>query len=116
MTIKGHLFEDTGSQEHTLRPTPRKVVDKPPSPKKGHQRSKSSTSKLATPGSSRPRSPTKVHFNKFELPSRPDLLYREQSIEDYSDLLVDDNVFEDRVSRAVEKVINKSPHSTHIKF
>ncbi|KAI1186115.1 hypothetical protein F5B17DRAFT_441335 [Nemania serpens] len=37
--------------------------------------------------------------NKFELPSRPDVVYRERSVEDYSDLFDDnDGVFNQRLS------------------
>lgn len=87
-------FQFDESQEKTIRPnwkTPAKPEKntglKPPqaakasSPRKrsgGHQRQKSSQAKNAIPA------------NKFELPSRPDLAFREQSVEDYSDLF-DDN-------------------------
>lgn len=47
----------------------------------------------------RPRSPVKVQAeSKFVLPSRPALIYTEQSVDDYSDLFVDnDNVFDRRL-------------------
>lgn len=110
MTIKGpDHYLDTESQEQTIRPIPRKVAESPVAPIRGHRRSKTSPGKSVglTPGPTRPRSPTKPSLgsNKFELPARPDLAYREQSVEDYSDLFVDnDNVFDSRVNQAVKKV------------
>lgn len=103
MTIKGPSQWQEDSQEQTIRPLPRKP-EKTPEPSKSHVRSKSSTSKAVGPG--RTRSPSKPHFNnKFELPSRPDIAYREQSIEDFSDLFVDnDSVFTHKVNEAVKKV------------
>jgi hypothetical protein len=110
MTIRGgDSYMDTESQEKTIRPIPRVVHDKPPEPIRGHRRSKTSFGKSVgmVPRASRPRSPTKPSLgnNKFELPARPDLAYREQSVEDYSDLFVDnDNVFDTRVNQAVKRV------------
>jgi hypothetical protein len=102
MTIKG--FNDSydyDSQEKTIRPIrkPQKSIDAP----KSHHRAKSSTNKLpANFASPKARSPPK---SKFELPARPDLAYREQSVEDYSDLFEEsDKVFDHRVSQAVKKV------------
>lgn len=102
MTIKGpHHWQDNDPQEQTIRPLPKKTT-KTPEPK-SHSRNKSSSSRAV--GSGRTRSPTKSHFNKFELPSRPDVVYREQSIEDFSDLFVDnDSVFTHKVNQAVRRV------------
>ncbi|KAJ2895400.1 hypothetical protein MKZ38_006608 [Zalerion maritima] len=49
--------------------------------------------------SKQPKSPSKPTFGaKFELPPRPDMIYREQTIEDYSDLFTeDDSVFNRRL-------------------
>lgn len=45
----------------------------------------------------RPQSPIKAHTEaKFALPSRPAARYREQSVEDYSDLFVDNDVIFDK--------------------
>jgi hypothetical protein len=45
----------------------------------------------------RPRSPVKAHAEaKFVLPSRPAIQYQEQSVEDYSDLFVDNDTVFDR--------------------
>ncbi len=48
----------------------------------------------------RPKSPIKAQAeHKFALPERPAITYREQSVEDYSDLFVDnDSVFDRRLS------------------
>ncbi|KAK6605168.1 cell division control protein [Botrytis cinerea] len=48
---------------------------------------------------SRPRSPVKARAEgKFALPSRPAIMYRETTVEDYSDLFVDnDSVFDKRL-------------------
>lgn len=101
LTIRGlSHYQEIDPQEQTIRPftrKPEKVVEPP----KSHHRAKSSSSK-AMP--SRPKSPQKTHVNKFELPPRPDLAYREQSVDDYSDLFVDDNVFDSHVNQAVKKV------------
>lgn len=111
VTIKGSShFLDNDSQEQTIRPFPRRVADKTvESTKFSHQRAKSSLGKIPSlnSGLTRPKSPPKNHLGggKFELPARPDLAYREQSVEDYSDLFVDnDNVFDSRVNQAVKKV------------
>ncbi|ESU17088.1 hypothetical protein FGSG_10381 [Fusarium graminearum PH-1] len=104
MTIKGlGQWQDSSDlQEQTIRPTPRKPT-KAPEPVKVHSRNKSSTSKAV--GGGRTKSPTKSHLNnKFELPLRPDLAYREQSVDDFSDLFVDnDNVFTHNVNQAVRR-------------
>ncbi|RSL48100.1 hypothetical protein CEP53_009666 [Fusarium sp. AF-6] len=98
MTIKGpNHWQDNDLQEQTIRPLPKKTT-KTPEPK-SHSRNKSSSSRAV--GSGRTRSPTKSHFNKFELPSRPDVVYREHSVEDFSDLFVDnDSVFAHKVNQA----------------
>lgn len=116
MTIKGpshhhhhHQHQhhnDIDSQEQTIRPIHRRN-ESASEPHKGHRRGKSSNSKLAIAGGpSRSKSPTKaLSTNKFELPQRPDLAFREQSVEDYSDLFADDdNLFDHRVNQAVKKV------------
>ncbi|KAM5380926.1 hypothetical protein ACJZ2D_003235 [Fusarium nematophilum] len=102
MTIKGpNHWHDNDPQEQTIRPLPRRP-SKPMDQPKSHSRNKSSSSKAV--GSGRTRSPTKSHFNKFELPSRPDVVYREQSVEDFSDLFVDnDSVFTHKVNQAVRR-------------
>ncbi|RBR23892.1 uncharacterized protein FIESC28_03361 [Fusarium coffeatum] len=104
MTIKGlGQWQDSSDlQEQTIRPTPRKAT-RVPDPVKAHTRNKSSSSKAV--GGGRTRSPTKSNLNnKFELPSRPDLAFREHSVEDFSDLFVDsDNVFTHNPNQAVRR-------------
>ncbi|RYP89873.1 hypothetical protein DL770_004025 [Monosporascus sp. CRB-9-2] len=98
--------QEDESQEKTIRPnwkTPakpaKKADSKPtqssrtPSPRKrssgSHQRQKSSQTKNVSRGS------------KFQLPSRPDVVYREQSVEDYSDLFDDsESIFNQRLGLA----------------
>lgn len=108
LTIKAQRQEhDIDPQEQTLRPLPRKS-SKTEEHIKSHQRNKLSVSKTATATvSGKPKSPTKSHFGaKFELPARPDIVYREQSVEDYSDLCVDnDNVFDRRVNNLMLKKV-----------
>ena len=105
LTIKPRQsHDDFDQQEKTLRPTFKKV-ESAKEPTKSHARQHSrkfSRSTTAPVGpSSGPKSPGKSHFGaKFELPSRPDLAFREQSVEDYSDLQVDnDNVFSNALKR-----------------
>ena len=104
LTIKGsnHSY-DYDSLEKTIRPM--KKTD----PSGSHVRTNSSISKLpANNENGQPlvRSPPKSHQgNKFELPSRPDLVFREQSIEDYSDLFLEsDQVFDHGVAQALQTV------------
>lgn len=102
LTIKGPRHFDADPQEQTIRPLPKKS-EKVPEQKTqqggSHKRPKSS--KASVTGSSQTKSPAKPHFGaKFELPPRLDLMYREQSVEDYSDLLADnDSVFSNMNNR-----------------
>lgn len=103
LTIKGprHVPE-VELQEQTIRPLPKKT-DKSTLQKAqpGHRRQRS---KASAPGPPQATSPVKPHLGgKFELPPRPDLIYREQSTEDYSDLLADnDSVFNNRLNPVVK--------------
>lgn len=99
LTIKGpRHWSDFDAQEQTIRPLPRKTEKAPESKPHSHKRQKSS--RTAAPTISQPKSPVGGQFgNKFQLPPRPDLMYREQSVEDYSDLFDDnDHVFNNRLS------------------
>lgn len=101
MTIKGPgPYQDVDSQEQTIRPPRRRGKAAG-----NHMRIKSTSSKAGGSSSSHTKSPAKPSFgSKFELPSRPDIVYREQSIEDYSDLFVDnDSLFNRNVNQAVKK-------------
>ena len=100
MTIKGpRHWAEMDSQEQTIRPLPKKT-DKPAEQKaqQGHRRQKSS--KASGSGVAQPKSPAKSQFGgKFQLPPRPDVVYREQSVEDYSDLFADnDHVFGNKLN------------------
>jgi hypothetical protein len=61
---------------------------------------KSMGRKVSTNAPPRPISPVKAQAEaRFVLPSRPAALFREQSVEDYSDLFVDnDSVFDRRLN------------------
>lgn len=82
----------------TIRPSPaRRVVStevKKPGTDKGHNRTKSA----AVP--QKRQSNLKDGSYKFELPTRPAALFREQTVEDYSDLFLDDVVIDRRLSLA----------------
>ncbi|KAJ4306275.1 Protein kinase of the Mitotic Exit Network [Collariella sp. IMI 366227] len=101
VTIKGlGHWAEIDPQEETIRPLPKKTekirehrrLQEPP----GHRRQRSAR---GGSNSSQPKSPVKPLGAKFELPPRPDLIYREQSTEDYSDLFADnDHVFDRRLS------------------
>ncbi|KAK3903100.1 hypothetical protein C8A05DRAFT_33180 [Staphylotrichum tortipilum] len=104
LTIKGlGHWSEMDPQEETIRPLPPKKTERTRESRlrgqehQGHRRQRSSRG-----GSSalHPKSPAKLG-TKFELPPRPDVIYREQSIEDYSDLFADnDHVFDRRLSLA----------------
>ena len=117
MTIRRtNGFQDSGSREQTLRATPQKSGIKG-GINKGHQRNKSSLSKtVLTPRASRTISPPKPQLgNKFELPARPDVFFREQSVEDFSDLVIDnDNIFHRGTNQAVKKVIDRHSSQSSI--
>ncbi|KAI1418387.1 cell division control protein [Hypoxylon sp. FL1857] len=95
MTMKkSHPIQEEDPQQKTIRPNwnlpanPEKSESKP-------QPSKSSPRKRSANGHQREKSQPKNFLgSRFQLPSRPDVVYREQSVEDYSDLFDDnDSVF-----------------------
>lgn len=110
MTIKGlGQWSDVDPQEDTIRPMSAKKTDKTREPRLrvpenqaqgGHRRQRSRQDPLSSSnGQQQPKSPVKPLGTKFELPPRPDVLYREQTNEDYSDLFADnDHVFDRRLS------------------
>ncbi|KFH45027.1 Cytokinesis protein-like protein [Hapsidospora chrysogenum ATCC 11550] len=110
MTIKGPShFQDLDPQEQTIRPPPRRVEKATTVSPRAHHRAKSSLSRPAGALSSshQHKSPPKSHFNKFEIPSRPDVFYREQSVEDYSDLFVEnDSVFDRKPNQGEPRQID----------
>ncbi|KAK4039454.1 hypothetical protein C8A01DRAFT_36582 [Parachaetomium inaequale] len=102
VTIKGlGHWSEIDPQEETIRPLPKKS-EKTREPRlrvpehQGHRRQRSRQGASVT---SQPKPPVKPLGTKFELPPRPDVIYREQSTEDYSDLFADnDHVFDRRLS------------------
>ncbi len=102
LTIKGpRHVPDPDSQERTIRPISKKsekAAAQAKSPKASRRRGSKATAQV-----SQPKSPAKSQFgNKFELPPRPEMAYREQSVEDYSDLLMDnDSVFGNQLNLVV---------------
>ena len=98
VTIKGpHVPVEPDSHElETIRPYKIKPTivtqDIRPEPKPSSRK----PSRSEPP---RPRSPIKAQVGqKFVLPARPANIYREQSVEDYSDLFVDnESVFDKRL-------------------
>lgn len=109
LTIKvAKQCHDDDALEKTIRPITRKI-ERSQDPVKSHSRkhsrnfSRSSTAPVSLGG----RSPTKPNFggSKIELPARPDLVYREESVEDFSDLQFDnDHVFSKGLNLAVKRV------------
>ena len=118
MTIKAQRPDDSEiePQERTLRPLYKKRSKTEEQMSRGHQRAKSSFSRAAgaiNGNSSKPKSPTKSHFGtKFELPPRLDLAYREQPVEDFSDLLFDENVFTNKPLNNL--VLRKVGYDRHV--
>lgn len=102
MTIKPprkHVEQDTNDLE-TIRPYKVKpiLITQEVKPSVTLKASPRKTSSSAPP---RPKSPVKLQAeNKFLLPhKRPASLFREQSVEDYSDLFVEnDSVFDRRLN------------------
>lgn len=107
MTMKRDpLIQDEESQEKTIRPNWKPLkVEKAAESKSPHPAKPPSPRKRSTGKHQRQVSQVKNPLNnKFELPSRPDVVYREQSVEDYSDLFDDnDNVFNQQLN-LVKKV------------
>lgn len=109
MTIKG--LQETqffDAQDKTIRPLPRKKSEKFSEPIKQQSPSKASprkSSHVKKASNAAPLSKPQASNGKFQLPARPDLAYREYSVEDYSDLFFDDgNVFDQRLDPFGKKV------------
>ncbi|KAG5995727.1 hypothetical protein E4U54_002786, partial [Claviceps lovelessii] len=104
LTVKALAQQRDETQEQTLRPPPpRNVATNLDA--KSHQKTRSNAANVSTSsavaGRSAPQPSARGRLHRFELPVRPDLVYREQSNEDFSDLFVEnDNAF-DRGSQAV---------------
>ncbi|KAI4597449.1 hypothetical protein KJ359_004556 [Pestalotiopsis sp. 9143b] len=107
VTIRKASIQEEDPQEKTIRPhwkmphKPRKYSEPEPQPRR-----KSSSTPRRRPATShqRPKSQGKGLGDKFELPSRPNALaFRENSIDDYSDIFGNDEhdqlVFNQRVGQ-----------------
>lgn len=116
VTIKGprKSVEPPDSHElETIRPYKVKptIVTQTVKPAVASKPSSRKTSRSEPP---RPKSPVKAQVGakvgpKFTLPARPAVMYREQSVEDYSDLFLDnDSIFDRRLS--IIKVIDQTYH------
>lgn len=115
LTIKGPgQFTDFEFQEQTIRPTPRKKSDKYPEPMKQQSPPKPSPRKAGhARNPSRPKSPVKPQLgpSKFEIPAPPDLAFREQNTEDYSDLFMENDFNDGGLNPFIKKV--DSPQLFH---
>ncbi|KAG6062768.1 hypothetical protein E4U32_001946, partial [Claviceps aff. humidiphila group G2b] len=100
LTVKGLAQQRDETQERTLRPLPRKVTSS--SDTRVHQRPRSSAANVSNSPSTGQSTP-KARPNKFKLPIRPDLVYREQNNEDFSDLFVDNDHAFNRGSQVVSR-------------
>lgn len=102
LTIKGlGHWSEVDPQEETIRPLPKKTERTRESRLRGQEQLGHRRQRSSRGGSnmSHPKSPAKPLGTKFELPPRPDVIYREQSTDDYSDLFADnDHVFDRRLS------------------
>lgn len=98
MKKSNHVHDDE-SLEMTIRPRRKSTIAEQDSGSEAQPTSKSSPKKHSGRGSQKPKAQGKgLVGNKFELPARPDLAFREQSVEDYSDLFDDnDGVFNQRL-------------------
>lgn len=96
MTIKGPFkqIEADTRELDTIRPVLNKLDVKPALGSKCHSR------KQSGPPSQRPKASGKDKTEtKFVIPSRPAVMYREQSVEDYSDILIEnENMFDRRLN------------------
>lgn len=102
-TVKqSRQFFDQDPQEQTIRPTPRRSSKSAEASNNKHGHKRSRSKQVSNPSVPLlPRSPKPPLGSKFELPLRPEAIYREQSQEDFSDLFPDnENLFGRKSSRA----------------
>ncbi|KAJ4396125.1 Protein kinase of the Mitotic Exit Network [Gnomoniopsis smithogilvyi] len=95
-------FLDQDPQEQTIRPMPRRSSKSAESSKvqHGHKKNRSKQSSSNVPLLQKEASKPSLS-SKFELPLRPEAIYREQSTEDFSDLFPEsDSLFTRKMSRA----------------
>lgn len=99
-------FFDQDPQEQTIRPMPRRSSKSTESSKSQHghkkSRSKQSSSSNVPLLHKSTSKPSLTGNNNFELPQRPEMMYREQSSDDFSDLIPEsDGFFAHKANRAV---------------
>ncbi|KAG9240832.1 cell division control protein-like protein 15 [Calycina marina] len=102
MTIKGPLrsIEPDTHELETIRPyRVKSTVLTQGLPLPASRKMSSRKTSISVPPPSRPLSPIKAQVAKFMLPAKPAALYKEQSVEDYSDLVFDsEGVFDRRLN------------------
>ncbi|ODA80767.1 hypothetical protein RJ55_03726 [Drechmeria coniospora] len=124
LTIKGPIgrSRDSDSQDRTIRPISRKraSVAKSGGGSKSHHRAKSSSGLLGSASASAlagPRPPSYPSLgSKFALPLPLEASYRDQSIDDYSDLFLgNDSDFDRKFNQEVKKTgrVTDAPQLFH---
>jgi hypothetical protein len=106
MTIKGPFkqIEADARELDTIRPVLNKPDVKPTMGSKSHSRKHSGHTSQRPKTSGKDKAET-----KFTIPSRPTVQYREQSVEDYSDILIEnENLFDRRLN-----IIKVKPKDYH---
>lgn len=103
---------DQDPQEQTIRPAPRRSSKSAESSKPPHSHKRTRSKQVSNSSVPLlPKSPKPPLGSKFELPPRPEAIYREQSTEDFSDLFPDnDNLFNRKMSRARKVSLHVFPH------
>lgn len=109
-------FLDQDPQEQTIRPTPRrssKSTEASRTPQQhggGHRRTRSKQVSNSNVPLLQKQPAKPALGSKFELPMRPEAMYREQSIEDFSDFFPEaDNLFSKKTNRPRKVSIHVSP-------
>lgn len=107
-------FLDQDPQEQTIRPTPRrssKSTEAARTPQQhGHRRTRSKQVSSSNVPLLQKQPAKPALGSKFELPMRPEAMYREQSIEDFSDFFPEaDNLFSKKTNRPRKVSIHMSP-------
>ena len=119
-SVKGasRQFLDQDPQEQTIRPTPRrssKSAEASRTPQQhgvghGHRRSRSKQVSSSNVPLQQKQLTKPALGGKFELPVRPEAIYREQSIEDFSDFFPEaDNLFSSKTNRPRKVSMPMSP-------
>ncbi|OTA70025.1 cell division control protein [Hypoxylon sp. EC38] len=112
---KSHPILEEDPQQKTIRPN-WKLSPNPEKTESKSQSSKSSPHKRLANGHQREKSQPKNYLgSRFQLPSRPDVVYREQSVEDYSDLFDDnESVFGQPLGQAKKASFGRTPDTPQL--